>query len=175
VTSDIAYCYIILRKNKMKTKEILKTNLDKILEYIGVSPKAEVEEIEENNFKINIMGDDLNFLIGFRGQSLDALQNILKLIVFKQTQTQPIITIDVNGYRDRKIEKLQDMARNFIDKVRFFQEDTELPRMNPWERRQIHLMVSEYDDIVSESTGEGEDRRVVLKLKKKSKKEKGKN
>ena len=77
MTSDIAYCYIILRKNKMKTKEILKTNLDKILEYIGVSPKAEVEEIEENNFKINIMGDDLNFLIGFRGQSLDALQNIL--------------------------------------------------------------------------------------------------
>jgi predicted RNA-binding protein Jag len=43
--------------------------------------------------------------------------------------------------------------------------------MNSWERRQIHMLVSDYDDIISESTGEGENRRVVLKLKKNSKKE----
>jgi spoIIIJ-associated protein len=93
-------------------------------------------------------------------------------MVFRETQIQPIITIDINEYRNRKTEKLQDMAKTFIDKVRFFQKDTELPRMSPWERRQIHLLVSEYDDIESESTGEGENRRVVLKLKKVSKKEK---
>ena len=155
----------------METKEILKTNLNKILDYMKVSPNVEIDEVEENNFRINISGDNLNFLIGFRGQSLEALQNILRLMVFKQTQTQPILTIDINGYKDKKTEKLQDMARNFIDKVRFFQKDTELPRMNSWERRQIHMLVSDYDDIISESTGEGENRRVVLKLKKNSKKE----
>jgi spoIIIJ-associated protein len=57
------------------------------------------------------------------------------------------------------------MARNYIDKVRFFQKEVELPRMNPWERREIHILVSEYDDILSESTGEGTNRRVVLKPK----------
>lgn len=150
----------------MKTEEILKTNLDKILDYIGINPEVSVEEKEENNYSINITGEDLNFLIGFRGQSLDALQNILKLMVFKKTQIQPILTLDINEYRNKKSEKLQDIARSFIDKVRFFQKDVELPRMSPWERRQIHILVSEYDDVVSESTGEGEDRRVVLKPKK---------
>lgn len=150
----------------MKIEEILKTNLDKIFKYIGINPDVEIEEKEENNFSVSISGDDLNFLIGFRGQSLDALQNILKLIIYKKTQTQPVLTVDINSYRNRKSEKLQDMARSFIDKVRFFQKDVELPRMSPWERRQIHIMVTEYDDVISESTGEGEDRRIILKLKK---------
>ena len=157
----------------MKTKEIIDTHLNKIFDYIGISPEVEIEEIEENNFSVVISGDNLNFLIGFRGQSLEALQNILRLIIFRKTQLQPILTLDINEYRDRKIEKLQDMARNFIDKVRFFQKEVELPRMNPWERRQIHVLVSEYDDIFSESTGEGEDRRIILKLNKQNlKKEK---
>lgn len=156
----------------MKTKELVKTKLNTILDYIGVSPEVEVDEKEENNFTVTISGDNLNFLIGFRGQSLEGLQNILKLIVFRNTQVQPILTVDINEYKDRKTEKLQNMAKTFIDKVRFFQKDVELPRMNPWERRQIHVLVSEYDDIESESTGEGDDRRVILKLKKNSKKEK---
>jgi len=155
----------------MKIDEILKTNLEKIFKFIGINPEFEIEEKEENTYSVNISGDDLNFLIGFRGQSLEGLQNILKLIVFRKTQVQPILSVDINGYRDRKSEKLQDMARGFIDKVRFFQKEVELPRMNPWERREIHVLVSEYDDIYSESTGEGENRRVVLKPKKQSSKE----
>ncbi len=155
----------------MKIDEILKTNLEKIFKFIGINPEFEIEEKEENTYSVNISGDDLNFLIGFRGQSLEGLQNILKLIVFRKTQVQPILSVDINGYRDRKSEKLQDMAKGFIDKVRFFQKEVELPRMNPWERREIHVLVSEYDDIYSESTGEGENRRVVLKPKRQSSKE----
>ena len=150
----------------MEIKKVIETSLNKIFGYIGIKPEVSVEEKESNVFSIIIEGEDLNFLIGFRGQSLDALQNMLKLIIFRKTQQQPVLSLDINQYRDRKIEKLQDMARSFIDKARFFQKDIELPRMNPWERRQIHVLISEYDDVYSESTGEGEDRRVVLKLKK---------
>jgi len=149
----------------MKIDDILKDNLEKIFEFIGIDPDTEIEERDENNYAVTITGDDLNFLIGFRGQSLDGLQNILKLMVYRQTKTQPILTVDINDYRVRKSEKLQDMARNYIDKVRFFQKDVELPRMNPWERREIHILVSEYDDIESESMGEGSNRRIVLKSK----------
>ncbi|HNU76533.1 MAG TPA: R3H domain-containing nucleic acid-binding protein [bacterium] len=140
--------------------------MNKIFQYIGIKPELSVEEIEENNFNVTVSGDDLNFLIGFRGQSLDGLQNILRLMIYRETQIQPLITLDINDYKSRKTEKIQDMAKTFIDKVRFFQKDVEMPRMSPWERRQIHVLVSEYDDIESESTGEGEDRRVVLKPKK---------
>ena len=121
----------VFSQNKMKIEEILKANLEKIFKFMGIKPDFNIEEIEENNFSVSISGDDLNFLIGFRGQSLDALQNILKLIIFKKTQIQPILTVDINNYRSRKSEKLQDMARSFIDKVRFFQKDVELPRMSP--------------------------------------------
>lgn len=159
----------------MEVKEIIEKNLEKIFSYIGVKPEVSVEESEvgeseEEVFSVTITGDDLNFLIGFRGQSLDALQSLLKLIIFRKTEKQVVLTLDINQYKNRKIEKLQDLAKSFIDKVRFFEKEMELPRMNPWERRQIHVFVAEYDDITSESTGEGEDRRVVLKPKKAAKK-----
>mgnify|MGYP000847104058 FL=1 len=150
----------------MDTKELIKKKLNKIFQHIGIKPELSVEEIEENNFNVTVSGDDLNFLIGFRGQSLDGLQNILRLMIYRETQTQPLITLDINDYKSRKTEKIQDMAKTFIDKVRFFQKEVEMPRMSPWERRQIHVLVSEYNDIESESTGEGENRRVVLKPKK---------
>ena len=154
----------------MDIKEIIEKNLEKIFGYIGVKPEVSVEESEENIFSVNISGDDLNFLIGFRGQSLDALQSLLKLIIFRKTGKQVVLVMDINQYKTNKIEKLQDLAKSFIDKVRFFEKEIELPRMNPWERRQIHVFVEEYDDIMSESIGEGEDRRVVLKPKKAAKK-----
>jgi spoIIIJ-associated protein len=157
----------------MDIKELIEKKMNKIFQYIGIKPELSVQEIEENNFNVAVSGDDLNFLIGFRGQSLDGLQNILRLMIYRETQTQPLITLDINDYKNRKSEKIQDMAKTFIDKVRFFQKEVEMPRMSPWERRQVHVLVSEYDDIESESTGEGENRRVVLKPKKltKSKKE----
>ncbi len=157
----------------MDIKELIEKKMNKIFQYIGIKPELSVQEIEENNFNVVVSGDDLNFLIGFRGQSLDGLQNILRLMIYRETQTQPLITLDINDYKNRKSEKIQDMAKTFIDKVRFFQKEVEMPRMSPWERRQVHVLVSEYDDIESESTGEGENRRVVLKPKKltKSKKE----
>lgn len=149
----------------MKVENILQKNLEQIFGFIGIDPDTEIIVKGEDNYAVTISGDNLNFLIGFRGQSLDGLQNILKLMIYRETKTQPILTVDINDYKDRKSEKLQDMARNYIDKVRFFQKEVELPRMNPWERREVHLLVSEYDDILSESTGEGSNRRVVLKPK----------
>lgn len=160
----------------MKTKEIIETSLNKIFNYIGVKPEVAINKEEENVYSVTISGDNLNYLIGFRGQSLEALQILVKQILFRKTGEHTILTIDINEYKDKKTEKLQDLARGFIDKVRFFEKEIELPRMNPWERRQVHIFVSEYDDVESESTGEGEDRRIVLKpkkiAKKKEKKEK---
>jgi spoIIIJ-associated protein len=163
----------------MKTKEIIETSLNKIFEYIGIKPEVLITEEKGDEgqvYSVTISGDNLNYLIGFRGQSLEALQILVKQILFRKTGEHSILTIDINEYKDKKTEKLQDLARSFIDKVRFFEKEIELPRMNPWERRQVHIFVSEYDDVESESIGEGEDRRIVLKpkkiTKKKEKKEK---
>lgn len=149
----------------MKPLEVIQNTLDNIFGFMKIDPVYEINEKGDKVYEVVIQGNNLNFLIGHRGQSLDALQSILHLTVLRQTGEQITIVIDINGYRDQRTEKIQNMARSYIDRVRFFQKDVELPPMDPWERRQIHMFVSEYDDIVSESVGEGRDRRVTLKPK----------
>lgn len=147
----------------MDKKNILEEAIKNILGFIDINPVIQVEQQDESVYQVNIIGDNLNFLIGYRGQSLDALQSFLGLIMFRQTGERTTVVVDINDYKDQRTERIREIARKFIDKARFFQGDVELPPMNPWERRQIHMMIQDYDDIISESTGEGRDRRVVLK------------
>ena len=154
-------------KEANKTLETLDLILKDIFKFIGVSPKFTLTPKEENVYDIDIQGDNLNFLIGYKGESLNAMQSILNLIALKKIGSPSTITLDINNYKGKKVERIIEITRSFIDKVRFFEKEVVLPPMNPWERRHVHLLVSEYADIESESTGEGLSRRVVLKPKKK--------
>jgi len=128
----------------MNIIEVIKNTLDNIFGFMKINPNYEINGKDDGVFEVKIQGNNLNFLIGHQGQSLDALQSILHLTVLRQAGEQVTVLIDI---------------------VRFFQKDVELPPMDPWERRQIHMFVAEYDDVVSESVGEGRDRRVTLKPK----------
>lgn len=150
----------------MKNKESIKKIIDEIMNFLGINPEIEIEETEENVYNVKVSGEDLNFLIGYRGQSLEALQSLLSLIFFRKTNAPCSIMVDINNYKDKKVERIKELTKGFIDKARFFQKEITLPVMNPWERRQVHTLVAEYDDIESESTGEEPYRRVVLKIKK---------
>jgi spoIIIJ-associated protein len=155
-------------KNEEKNIEgVVNSTIQAILKFIEVSPKVTLTLQEENIFNVDIQGNDLNFLIGYKGESLNALQSLLNLIALKQLGKPTLITVDINNYKSKKMERIVEIAKSFIDKVRFFEKEVMLPPMNPWERRHVHLLVSEYADIESESTGEGPSRRVVLKPKKK--------
>jgi spoIIIJ-associated protein len=146
--------------------ENIKTSLTQIFSYIRINPSVVITEGEEDSAIVEIEGEDLNFLIGYRGESLDALQTILGLILYKQTGKWVKLTVDINKYKDQKKEKLEQIAKNFIDKVRFLQKEIELPPMNPSERRLIHMFLESYDDVEAESRGEGQDRRLFIKPKK---------
>jgi spoIIIJ-associated protein len=151
----------------MKNEEILNSVVQDILKHIGISPVVTIMPQEENIYNIDIQGNNLNFLIGFKGESLNALQSLLNLIALKKLGKPTIVAVDINNYKGKKIERIVEITKSFIDKVRFFEKEVILPPMNPWERRHVHLLISEYADIESESTGEGLSRRVVLKPKKK--------
>ena len=150
----------------MDKKEIIKVNVDRMMGFMGVSPDISISDSEEDTISVAVEGQNLNFLIGYRGESLDALQTILGLITFKETGEWIHVLVDINGYRKQKQEKIEQITKGYIDKVRFFGKDVEMSPMNAYERRQVHTFISEYDDIISESTGEGPARRVVLKPKK---------
>ncbi len=147
----------------MDKKDALESLLTEFFEKFGIDPNITVDKLENNVYSIKIEGKDLNYLIGFRGQSLDGLQTILGQMFFKNTGEWITTTVDINGYKDAKTERLHEITKRYIDKVRFFESDVKMPPMKPWERRQVHMFVSEYSDIKSESEGEGRDRRVVLK------------
>ncbi len=147
--------------------KLIKSKLKEILDFIGISPKVSISK-EEDTYKVGIEGEDLSFLIGYRGESLNALQTLLATMLFNELNEWVHVLVDINGYRETRNDKIEEMTKNFIDRVRFHKANVELPTMNAFERRQVHMFVSEYPDIVSESVGEGRDRRVVLKLKESS-------
>ena len=149
----------------MNKKETVNNHLWKIFEYMGIKPAINITEVEDSTVEIDIEGQNLNFLIGYRGESLDALQNILGMVLYKECGEWVHVVIDINGYRKQKQEKIEQITKGYIDKVRFFGKEVEMSPMNPFERRQVHTFISQYDDIISESTGEGASRRVVLKPK----------
>lgn len=146
------------------SEQLIKTKLDEILNLMGISPNFSVGD-EDGTYKVAIEGNDLNFLIGYRGASLQALQTLLATMLFQELDEWVHVVVDINDYRSNRQTKIEEMTKNFIDRVRFHNSEVEMPSMNAFERRQVHMFVSDYPDIVSESTGEGRNRRVVLKLK----------
>ena len=116
----------------------------------------------------DIEGDDLGILIGRRGQTLSCLQYIVRLIVGHQTEAWVPIIIDVEGYKQRRYEALQALARRMAEQVKAERTPFTLEPMSAYERRIIHLTLAEHLDVTTQSIGEGEARKVVILPKEQS-------
>jgi len=115
---------------------------------------------------VKLVGDDLSDLVGFHGTSMEAIQSILSLMLGKKFQMDLRVLLEVNDYRERREKYLQDVAERAAMDVKSTGQDVELPPMKPYERRMIHMALKSDDQILTESLGEGENRRIVVKLKK---------
>ena len=154
-------------------EEIAIAALRLLLGHMGVRAEVEAAEVEseedeEEPVTLNIHSDDqdtLSLLIGRRGETLSALQLLVSLIVSKQTGNRERIIVDAESYRARREENLRSMARRIAAQVRHSGHPIALEAMPPNERRIIHLELQETPDISTESTGEGDQRRVVVSLK----------
>ena len=152
--------------------EVAKGVLETLITLLGViasvvpqaHPVAEGGE-EASSIILDIKGDDLGILIGRRGQTLACLQYLVRLIVGYQTKTWAPIIIDVEGYKQRRYKALQDLAWRLAEQVQARKTPFTLEPMLAYERRIIHLALADHPDVVTESTGEGEARRVVIRPK----------
>jgi spoIIIJ-associated protein len=111
---------------------------------------------------LNVEGDDLGILIGRRGQTLASLQHIVRLIVAHKAKARVPIVIDVEGYKQRRYEALQALARRMAEQVKERGRSFALEPMPAYERRIIHLTLADNPDVTTESTGDGEVRKVVI-------------
>ena len=150
--------------------ETAKSILVSLLDLMGVDasvvPQAE-SVVEETagatpSIALDIMGDDLGILFGRLGQTLDCLQYIVRIILAHKTKTWVPIIIDVEGYRQRRDESLMALAHRMAEQVKMKGTSFTLRPMSAYERRIIHLALAEHPDVITESTGEGESRRVVI-------------
>ncbi|MFC1938734.1 RNA-binding cell elongation regulator Jag/EloR [Chloroflexota bacterium] len=148
-------------------KDVLEILLTKMGLEASVVPQIQPASDQEGETPIafDIQGDDLGILIGRRGQTLSCLQFVLRLIVGHQTETWIPITVDIEGYRQRRSEKLRALAWRLAEQVRTRRSPFTLEPMLAYERRIIHLALADHPDVTTESIGEGEARKVVIRPK----------
>lgn len=115
-------------------------------------------------FKLH--GDDMGIMIGKHGQTLDSLQYLTNLVANKNSSERVRVIIDVEDYRDRRIETLTRLARRLADKVKRTGERVELEAMNPHERKIIHMALQGDRRVTTLSEGDEPYRHVVIELKK---------
>ncbi len=143
--------------------------LDKLLELMSVRADVSIRDPETPgdglgmaNAVLDVEGDDLGLLIGRRGETLQSLQYLLNLMVAQQIGRQEFFTVDVEGYRRRRENALNSLARRMADQVKRTGRPVTLEPMPANERRIIHLALSESRSVSTESTGEGDDRKIEI-------------
>jgi spoIIIJ-associated protein len=158
-------------ENKDDIAEVAKNALETLLSLMEVSasvmPSAALlaggeEEGATDSITLEIEGEDLGILIGRRGQTLSCLQYIVRLIVGHQTKVWLPIVIDVEGYKRRRYDALQALAWRMAEMVKTRREPFALEPMSAFDRRVIHLALADHPDVTTQSSGEGEARKVVI-------------
>ena len=144
--------------------------LDELFRVMNLDVKVQIEYDEDDrNMNINFDGDEMGILIGKRGQTLDALQYIISLVVNKDSEVYIRVKTDTENYRERRKETLENLAKNLAYKVKRSRRPVSLEPMNPYERRIIHSILQEDRFVETHSEGDEPNRNIVITLKKNKK------
>ena len=122
-------------------------------------------EIKEKCIYVSIEGEDVGNLIGYRGEALYALENILKAIANRKSENRVIIRLDIEGYKEKRIKTLQELANK---KARIVEKTGKLITLEPmqaYERKIIHSILQENPNVETRSIGQEPRRRIVISKK----------
>jgi spoIIIJ-associated protein len=157
-----------LPEGKIEIVDMAKEVLETLLSLMNVPASVNVGKRgvgEQETILFDIRGEDLGILIGRRGETLSALQYLVNLTVSRQVKARVGVVVDVEGYRQRRQESLQLLARRLADRVKSNGKTVTLEPMPPGERRIIHLELRDDPEVTTHSVGYGEDRKVAITLK----------
>jgi spoIIIJ-associated protein len=147
--------------------------LESVLSKMGISiNKIRIEKTPEDGFRVNIETSHPNLMIGHRGENIGALQHLVKIILWTDMEKEsgadairPEISLDIENYRRRQEQHILKLAERKVDMVRKLSSPQSLPAMAPYFRRLVHLHLAQdkFNDIRTESEGEGDYRYIVIK------------
>lgn len=140
--------------------------IDDVVKAMGIEAEIVLKSANEEEVNIDINGKDCAILIGKHGQTLDALQYLLGLMLNRDFDTRRRVTIDAEGYRARHQEMLERKAKEYADAVRSEGREAVLDPQSPRDRRIIHMALADDPDVYTYSEGMGDNRHVVISPKK---------
>ncbi len=152
-----------------KTKDEIKTFVQNLVQSLGAEIKSInlVDDEDTGMSTIQIESPDSRMLIGRDGESLQALNSLLHRYCEKdlaQDAAPMAITLDVNNFQKNHIDNLKTKAHMMAERAKFFKSSIDLDPMNGYERRIIHTFLEKDKNLVTDSTGVGKDRHIVVKF-----------
>lgn len=163
-------------KNLKIPTELSEKDLEKVRENISTFLERLIKNFEdeiiyeikngERGVEVNIINKNLGYLIGYRGETLYAFQDILTAIAGKNIEKRVRITLDIEGYREKRKKTLEELAEKVAKTVIRTKKEIKLEPMKSYERKIIHSKLQENNKIETKSIGEEPRRRIVITLKK---------
>ena len=141
------------------------TYLRGILNGLGVEDAKIEFSVEEDTVMVQLdCGGHQGTVIGRRGETLDAIQYLVRLVLNKDSDGYKRVSINVGSYREKREETLRELAKKSAARVRRYGRNVVLDPMNPYERRVVHTAIQEIEGVESHSVGSDSERRVVITL-----------
>ena len=144
------------------TEEEIEKFLKGLLEHMGSAAVPHAWKVDKNTYKVDLVGDDLGYLIGRRGDTLDAIQHLCNYSIKRGSEGHIRINVDAEEYREKREDSLRRYARKKAQQVLKNRRRTTLEPMNAYERHVIHATLQEMENITTHSTGIEPNRRVVI-------------
>jgi len=140
----------------------IKTFLEGLLAHMGTEAQVKVGQRDENGILVTLEGPKLGVLIGHRGETLDAIQQLTNYSINRGRTNRTRIHIDAENYRAKREDSLKRLANKVAGKVVKYRRNITLEPMNAYERHVIHEALQDYPDVITYSTGTEPNRRTVV-------------
>lgn len=148
-----------LSADELKT---IKTVATELIDRLGITGEIEVSDQEET-VDVLLKTEETGIVIGYHGEVLDSLQLILSLMVSQKLGRFQRITVEVGDYKKNRSEYLEKLAMQVKEQVLREGREHAVSSLRPWERRVMHMLLKDDQEVTSESVGEGKERVLIIK------------
>lgn len=154
------------KDDQQKAHDNLNNFLEEFVKKMPENTKYDIKDAEDY-MHVSLENENLGFLIGYRGETLYALQNILSAIAGKGINNKVRVILDIEGYKEKREKTLEDLADKMAKTVVKYKKPVTLEPMQAYERKIIHSRLQENSRVETKSIGEEPHRRIVISLKNK--------
>jgi len=150
----------------MDNIKILEELTEGLLSGIGIDTKIKIQETDDNVYQIDLENvSEAGLLIGYKGENLNAIQTVLSLMYRGKTGDWAVLNVNIGDYKEKQESKLKELADQAVLRLDETGQPQPIYNLTAFQRRVIHLYLSENKEIKTESEGEGDNRYLVISSK----------